>query len=528
MHTTTNHPGVFTYRFHPHLYEINTWAWLEQLSAQYGRHISLGDVPDREWDALRAQGFDFVWLMGIWKRSGVGRRIDRTDTSRFASYDQALPKWRMRDVVGSPYSIQDYSPDPHLATWDQLDGARRQLNALGMGLILDFVPNHTGFDHAWIKSHPEYYVVGTPDDFRKSPSAYYLVERPDTPVLVGPKGVEGRGPEGLRQAAGDNGAAIFVARAKDPYFPPWLDVAQLNYFQPATREAMIGELRRVAAHCDGVRCDMAMLVLNEIFAKTWGPLVSHFPPPASEFWTEAIAAVPGFVWIAEVYWDLESRLQQLGFNFTYDKGLYDRLRDGQIGEIRQRLQAGIDYQRRAVRFLENHDEERSLKVFGKERLQAAGTLMGALPGMRFYHQGQLEGRKLKLPVQLSRMTPEAPDPEVRVFYEKILRITNGEAFHQGEWRLLEVHSDGDDSSANLIAWRWSSGLALKVIVVNLSPDPAQGRLNLEADIDAMKQYTFFDQLNEVSYPRAGSDLRHNGLRVRLDGHRAHIFDVAAV
>jgi hypothetical protein len=512
METAKDHSGVFACRFHPHLYEINTWVWLEQLSQQYDRRISLGEVPDREWDALRALGFDFVWLMGMWKRSAIGRRIARTEPSLFASYDQALPLWTMRDVAGSPYSIQDYSPHPYLATWDQLDEARRKLVARGMGLVLDFVPNHTGWDHPWIQSHPQYYVLGTQADFRMNPSAYYLVERPAASPPESPEGLE---------------ASTFIARAKDPYFPPWQDVAQLNYFQPATREALIGELRKIARHCDGVRCDMAMLVLNEIFGRTWGQLVSQFPVPQREFWTEAVAALPGFVWIAEVYWDLEPRLQQLGFNFTYDKGLYDRLREGRVSEIRQRLQAGLDDQRKLVRFLENHDEERSLKVFGKERLQAAATLMGTLPGMRFCHQGQLDGQKLKLPVQLSRAAQEAPDSEVRTFYEKILRIADHRGFHQAEWRLLQIHSAGDDSSANLIGWRWRGEHALKVIVVNLSGGSAQGRLNLDTDIDASKQYTFFDQLNDASYERSGSDLAQNGLYIRLDSYRSHIFEVAA-
>ena len=61
----------------------------------------------------------------------------------------------------------------------------------------------------------------------------------------------------------------FIACGRDPFFPPWRDVAQLNYFNPATREAMIGVLTTIAQHCDGVRCDMAMLVLNDVFAQTW-------------------------------------------------------------------------------------------------------------------------------------------------------------------------------------------------------------------------------------------------------------------
>jgi hypothetical protein len=166
-------------------------------------------------------------------------------------------------------------------------------------------------------------------------------------------------------------------------------------------------------------------------------------------------------------------------------------------------------------------------VFGKERLEAAATLMGTLPGMRFYHQGQLDGKKLKLPVQLSRAAQEAPDSEIRTLYEKILRITDHRGFHQAEWRLLEIHSAGDDSSANLIGWRWHGEDALKVVVVNLSGKTAQGRLNLDKDIDASKQYTFFDQLTDASYERGGSDLAQNGLYVRLDSYRSHIFEVPA-
>jgi hypothetical protein len=271
--------GPIETRPHPHLYEINTWAWLEELSAKFKRRITLRDVPDSEWDALANLGFDFIWLMGIWERSPVGRRYFQTDPSSFPGFDEALPGWKLSQIVGSPYSIRQYQPDPRIGSWADIDQVRAKLRALGIGLILDFVPNHTAPDHAWTTAHPEYYIRGRQSDFRTDPSAFYLRETTGEPQLF--------------------------AHARDPYFPPWRDVLQINYFEPAARAALLDELRQIARHCDGVRCDMAMLVLNGIFARTWAALLSSYRVPTAEFWSEAVAAVPGFVWLGEVYWNCE-------------------------------------------------------------------------------------------------------------------------------------------------------------------------------------------------------------------------------
>ena len=104
-------------RPHPHLYEINTWVWLEQLSAKHGRAIHLGDVPDAEWDAIAKRGFDVVWLMGVWKRSPESRRITLEDPANFQRYDRALPGWKLDDVIGSPYAVTAYVPDPRIGNW---------------------------------------------------------------------------------------------------------------------------------------------------------------------------------------------------------------------------------------------------------------------------------------------------------------------------------------------------------------------------------------------------------------------------
>src|ERR1700720_187980 len=277
----------FTIRAHPHLYEINTWAWLEELSVRLGRRITLAEVPDAEWDSLAQLGFNIVWLMGVWQRSPESRRIKLENPQNHPEFEAALPGWTPNDAIGSPYSIVQYVPDPRIGTWDSLDAAREKLRARGMALFLDFVGNHTALDHPWMREHPEFYVQGGQQDFEQNPSLYYQLKTP----------------QGTR----------FIALAKDPYYPPWIDVAQLNHFNLGMRAAQLAELRTIANHCDGVRCDMAMLQLNDIFASIWQHLLGSTQPPTKEFWTEARANVPTLVLLAEAYWGTEQRLLNLGF-----------------------------------------------------------------------------------------------------------------------------------------------------------------------------------------------------------------------
>ncbi len=119
-------------------------------------------------------------------------------------------------------------------------------------------------------------------------------------------------------------------------FPPWKDTVQINFYSREARDFLIDILFNLTELCDGVRCDMAMLPLNNIFFNTWIGVIKKygFEKPEKEFWEEAISAVKkkrqDFLFIAETYWDLEWQLQNLGFDFTYDKRLTDRLVAGNI------------------------------------------------------------------------------------------------------------------------------------------------------------------------------------------------------
>lgn len=489
-------------RSHPHLYQINTWAWLDELSRTADRTVTLHDVPDREWDRLKDLGFDLIYLLGVWNHSKAGRHIFRTDPHAFETFDRALPGWTLGSVVGSPFSISGYSPDRRIGTWDDLDRVRSKLHARGMRLILDFIPNHVGPDHPWISQHPDYLMQGTERDFQHCPSDFLLIE-----------------PDGQ--------APYFIARGRDPYFDPWADTAQIDYFNPATRKALIEILKVVGSHCDGLRCDMAMLVLNDVFGRTWGHLLAERERPEREFWSDAIAALPdGFIWMAEVYWDMEADLQELGFTYTYDKRLYDRLKAADGSGVRGHLSAEVSYQSHMARFLENHDEPRSVPTFGRERVPVLAALIATLPGLRFFHQGQFVGKEIHLPMPLNRAIDEPPDMALAAIYEHILAIGADPAFHSGAWRLLEIEAL-DDSTANLLAYRWQGDEGYRAVILNLGPSTAQGRIRLAGELPPSAQYDFADRLNGETYIRDRSDLETNGLYVRLEGYRGHVFAVFA-
>ena len=239
-------------------------------------------------------------------RAGRPAGVARNEEWRRA-YAEALPGFTEDDVCGSPFAIGAYTVHKDFGGDAALARLRERFRGRGLRLLLDFAPNHTALDHSWVQSHPEYYVHGSDEDLSREPHNYKRMQT-------------GRGP-------------AVLAHGRDPYFPGWPDTLQLNYRHSGLRQAMIAELRGIADRCDGVRCDMAMLLLPEVIARTWGGRsrpADGADPVDAPFWPEAIAAVrarrPDFLFLAEVYWDLEWELQQQGFDYTYDKRLYDRLR----------------------------------------------------------------------------------------------------------------------------------------------------------------------------------------------------------
>ena len=457
----------------PALYQINTRVWLTELSDRVGRPATLDDIPDVELDRL-AENFDWVWLLSVWQTGPAAQRVSRSNAEWRAEFQETLPDLREEDVAGSGFAINGYTVHRDLGGDAALARLRKRLRTRGLRLMLDFVPNHMAPDHAWVERHADYFVHGSESDLANAPQNYCRVQTA----------------EGTR----------VLAYGRDPYFSGWPDTLQLDYGNPALQEAMIAELLRIAGQCDGVRCDMAMLVLPEVFERTWGMKAPLFWPTAIRRVRER---VPGFCFMAEVYWDLEWTLHQQGFDYAYDKRLYDRLRDGHPRPVREHFHAGLDFQSKLARFLENHDEPRAAATFPADVHQAAAVITFLSPGLRFFHQGQLEGRRKRISPHLCRGPAEAADQELQQFYDRLLAILRQPVVREGHWQLLECAPAWDDNwtSDCFLAFAWHGrDDARLLVVVNYAPNQSQchARLAPIASQQSSRSWHATDRLSAPS------------------------------
>jgi hypothetical protein len=459
-----------------------------------GAEGTLLGIPDERWERF-AGGFDLVWLMGAWQRSDASRGEALASEELRRAYAAALPDWSDADVAGSPYAVADYTLDRALGAPGHLVRLRERLNALGLGLVLDFVPNHVARDHPWTVEEPDWCVRTTPAAAAPHPEWFFR-----TP------------------------ADVMLAHGRDPNFGPWTDTAQLNYAAPALRAAQIDTLLRIAERADGVRCDMAMLVLNDVFGTVWGPVLGHPAMPAAEFWSTAIAAVkarfPRFLFVAEAYWGMEERLVELGFDYVYDKACYDSLRGDDVASLRAwRPGAGVGS--RGVRFVENHDEERAATAFGAAKGRAAATVATTLPGLRLIHDGQREGRRARLPVQLVREPDEPVDGATAAFYARLLAAAGAPPMRDGAWAPVTVVPAGDwGNEGSVLAWSWRRGAATLVVALNYSAQPASCRLVLPAP-DGAPSRALPDRLAEGA--AAGQAAPALTLALTLEPWGTHVF-----
>ena len=486
-----------TIRRYPTLYEINTRVWLTELSQSLGRPATLDDIPDAELDRLAQLGFDWIWFLSVWQTGMAGQQVSRSNKEWRKEFEDTLPDLREADIAGSGFAITGYTVHQGLGGDEALVRLRKRLQQRGLRLMLDFVPNHTAMDHPWVEEHPEFYVAGTELDLVRTPQNYTWIRRKRSDLLL--------------------------AYGRDPYFPGWPDVIQLNYGNPATQEAMIGELLKISGQCDGVRCDMAMLVLPDVFERTWGLQAELFWPKATE---RVRKKSPGFCFMAEVYWDLEWTIQQQGFDYTYDKRLYDRLREGHTRPVRDHLRAELNYQNKMARFLENHDEPRAAATFPPGVHEAAAVITFLTPGLRLFHQGQFEGRMKRISPHLVRAPVEPVIAGLQQFYDRLLGVLRQPVVRDGDWQLLECVPawDGNWTSDSFVAFAWHGANGKRLVVaVNYSPQQSQCYLRLPFTDLANKQWVLQDMLGTARYERDGNDLQSRGLYLDVPPWQYHVF-----
>jgi len=420
------------------LYLINTRLWIKELRHKYGQSLTIDTIPEKEWSPLLKK-YDTFWFMGIYVPSPASQDHAKKYVDQ---YRYALPNINSNiDIVASPFAIPDYIPNPEIVgNWFKWDKMLEKLHSHGKKVVIDFVPNHTGLDHSWAKTHPEYYIQGSESQYHSSPNFYY-------PVID------------------HKGNTHYLAHGKDPNYPEWSDTLQLNIANPIVQEEMGKIMLQLVDHADGIRCDMAMLVNPSTFLRTWGwaltdqqkDFLCHNP-----FWEKQLKLVKAkadslgkrFDIAGEIYWDKE----ELGkiFDGMYDNYLYQQFLEVSSGKNPQKLREHIKYlvkrqnngqPYRSWLYVENHDEERGLKKFGGLSKTFA-VLAGIIPDSVFMvNQGQEKGSRIRPPMQIGRFPKERVDSSVSKFYKTLFDLKNSRLFQQGDWDMATIYTE----NPNIIA-----------------------------------------------------------------------------
>ncbi len=493
-----------TIRKNPHIYEINLITWLHSLSRREQRNITLSTIPEWEWVRLREMGIDFIWLMGIWQRSPYSETRAGNEPFLLEECRSILEDFDMDDIAGSPYAVYDYCPDPAFGSPDDLLDLKTRLEDKGLFLILDFVPNHTACDHPWVNKNPGWYVQEDSQAGEDCGKGFFRTgNAPGRPC---------------------------IAHGKDPYFAPWTDTAQLNYANPECVSTIIQTISDISGYCHGLRCDMAMLVLRDVFQKTWG---RHLKKGihAREFWPLAVNRINSedkqYLFLAEAYWGMEPQLLNQGFDYTYDKTLYDLLTKEDIQGLRDYLSMPVTRQEKMIRFLENHDEPRAYQVFGPEKIRCVMVIHATLPGMRFWQRGQFEGRQVRVPVQLRHGPVESDREDIETFSGLLLQEVNQPVFHDGSWEMCNTSGWPDNQShKNLLAWCWSLNRERRLIVINFSSSPAQGHVRLPTNwLSHGERFLCHDPIMGEGFLHSKAESESSGIYVGLESYGFHFFRI---
>eukprot|EP00382_Lankesteria_abbotti_P000925 CAMPEP_0113845006 /NCGR_PEP_ID=MMETSP0372-20130328/529_1 /TAXON_ID=340204 /ORGANISM="Lankesteria abbotti" /LENGTH=587 /DNA_ID=CAMNT_0000814025 /DNA_START=27 /DNA_END=1790 /DNA_ORIENTATION=+ /assembly_acc=CAM_ASM_000359 len=543
----------------PSIYQINVRVLLTELSSATGRTLTLNQLPDAYLAKLKDMGFDFLYLLGVWTTGEAGLKASQN----FMKHH--FPQVPSDQVVSSPFAICEYKVEECFGGDVELAQLRVRMSQHGLGLLLDFVPNHVAFDHEWASAEfrcntrESLIMPGNRSLLEREPQNYFVVveEKNGSNRLVM------QGPDGLHFLRSNHDVethkhVAVLAHGRDPHFDGWGDTAQLNYFSVTLRLKVIELLKHVSGMCDGVRCDMANLPANEILAKTWGSrfheATGHGTPNHRQFWEEAISSVlvenPNFKFIAEVYWDMEGELMRQGFHFCYDKSLYDKLRQGDTHNTRQCLRQDANFQRRLSRFIENHDEDRAAEIYPNvKRHQGAALLAFCSLGMKFFHMGQFEGRVHRIPMQRKRNAdPNGHDDsrwmlsnvegvdkcsvpvQAANLYSRILPLVKTPAVKHGKFMMAEVHPSCHDSQTHhgiVSFFRVPQPPHNSVLViVNYTNSWADGWVKFPHEVLSVRPRTFNRSVPESWFDDMGGLTNSSGLVLRdmlsTDCHRKSV------
>jgi 1,4-alpha-glucan branching enzyme len=399
------------------IYEAN----IRQYSPEGTLNAFTKDIPK-----LKELGVKVIWLMPVYPVSMKNRKA----TGDLSVEDIKDPKEREK-YLGSYYAISDYTAiNPDMGTYADFDNLVKTAHENGMYVILDWVANHTGWDHKWITEHPEYYY----------------------------KNKKGEVTDPLNPETGESWG--------------WTDVAHLDYTSKALYEPMKNEmLFWVKEHnVDGFRCDVA----------------DNVP---TEFWQFAI---PQLEEVKPLFMLMESNKPYLFkdiFDMGYGWDLHHIMNDIAKGHKTVKdLDAYLakkdtmyDKSDMMMNFITNHDENSwSGSEFERmgDGVEAFAALTYTVPGMPLIYTGQeydLE-RRLKF---FEKDSISKVKKKMYPVYEKLGALKNSNVALNGGKNPASYKRINTSDDASILAFEREKGGKKVWYVANLSKSPKTFTLPVE-------------------------------------------------
>jgi glycosidase len=546
----------------------NIYVWLDQLARIYQRPINrLDQIPDEELDRLARWGVTGLWLIGVWERSSASQRVKQLTGNP--------------DAVASAYSLYDYTIAGDLGGEAAYQNLKARAWQRGIRMASDMVPNHVGIYSRWVVEHPDWFVAR--DD---NPYPWYTYSGPDLSedsrvgiFIEDHYFTRSDAAVVFKRVDRWTGQTSYVYHGNDGTSMPWNDTAQLNYLNPATREAVIQTILHVARQFPVIRFDAAMTLAKRHFQRLW------FPEPGTggaiptrseqglsreqfnaampqEFWREVVDRVaveaPGTLLLAEAFWLLEGYfVRTLGMHRVYNSAFMNMLRDEENAKYRQVIKNTIEFDpevlRRFVNFMNNPDERTAVDQFGKDdKYFGICTLLVTTPGLPMLGHGQVEGFTEKYGMEFRRANwVETPDQNLIERHEReIFPLMHRRRLFAGvdNFRLFDLYDRDGTVNEDVYAYANRLGEERALVVYHNAFREASGwiresaafaqktgvgdekvlvRCSLAESLGLADGDDWFsilrDERSGLEYLRSNALLRDQGLYLELGAYRCQVF-----
>ena len=542
-------------------------VWLDQLTKQYGYPITrLDQIPDAELDRLRDEGFTGLWLIGLWERSKASKRIKQICGNP--------------EAAASAYSLYDYNIAQNIGGWDALADLRQRCWQRGIRLASDMVPNHTGMDGDWVMNRPDLFIQR-----RDCPFPHYtfngenLSQDPRTSIYLEDHYYSKNDCSVVfKRVDNQTGDVRYIYHGNDGTGLPWNDTAQIDFLNPAAREAVMQEILHVAKNFPIIRFDAAMVLAKKSIRRLWYPEPGHGGDIATrsetglstqqfndaipnEFWREVVDRVaqecPDTLLLAEAFWMMEGYfVRTLGMHRVYNSAFMNMLKKEENQKYRDTIKNTITFDpqvlKRYVNFMNNPDEETAIAQFGDgDKYFGVCTLMITMPGLPMFGHGQIEGFTEKYGMEYTKAYKDEKPSQYLVdrHWHDIFPLMKKRYLFSGvdNFLLYDLWEDGHVNE-NVFCYSNGAGSERAIVFYNNKYDQAHGwikqsdpyavktgngdevvmksrsvseGLNLTAEDD--KYCIFQEHKSGLWFIRKSSEICEKGMFVMLNGFEYQVY-----